>query len=137
MADPLSIIAGVAGVTTAVVDLASNIHRICDKYKSAPQEMRKLARGMTHLSTILEDVGDVLDDSKRNGVYKPRVLTDTKSILDRFQNVIEEVTKIVERNESFRGRLRWVFDSSKVRELLCDRRRWAGSVRAGMVCAIK
>jgi hypothetical protein len=121
MADPLSIIAGIAGIAAASIQLANSIHRICEKMKHAPQEIQQVASNITSLTLILEDVADIIKIAKEKSVYKPRVLHETKSILGRFERVQAEVRKIVDaQRSSIRGRFRWLFKASRIAELLME-----------------
>lgn len=114
MADSLSVIAGITGITVTGGQLADAIYRICEKFYHGPQEMRRVATGIVHLFTILEDVAKVLEYGKNESAYQPRVLKDTESILERFESVQADVRKIVEGAYGFRGKVRW---SSQRRKL--------------------
>jgi hypothetical protein len=120
MADPLSMVAGIVGISAAGVQLANTVYRMCDKFAHAPHEMRLIAAGMIHLSTILEDLNGVLEDGQRKSVYKPRLLTDTQGVLQRFKKVQTDVEKLIKKHEGFRGRVGWVFNSSKVTGMLVE-----------------
>jgi hypothetical protein len=116
MADPLSVIAGIAGIAVAGVQLSNALYQISDKLMHAPRAIRDVASNMSLLSSILENLADVLKQGQ--GVYKRRVITETESILERFKRVQKEVSKIVKRQGGMRARMGWVFNSSKVGELL-------------------
>lgn len=116
MADPLSIIASIAGVATAGVHLANAVYRLSDKLVHAPQSMRDIASNMSLLSTILENLAEVLQQGR--GVYKARVLHETEALLDRFKGVQKEVGKIVRKQRGFRRRLGWALQYGKAEELL-------------------
>ncbi|KAF1980351.1 hypothetical protein BU23DRAFT_625629 [Bimuria novae-zelandiae CBS 107.79] len=85
MAGPLSAIAGIVGVAAASAQLANAIYRICEKAKHGPQDMKQVAANMTSLSFILEDVAYIIGIAKDKAVYKPRVLQEIKSALERFR----------------------------------------------------
>jgi hypothetical protein len=80
--------------------------------------MRNIASGLTHLSAILEDLSEVLEEGRRKNVYRPRVLERTETILHRFRDVQEKIEKILKKQGGLRGRLGWVLKSEKVFELV-------------------
>lgn len=120
MADPISLIASVVGVAAAGLQVANAVIKICDKLTQGPQEMRKVASGMRDLSETLEDVAALFEAAKEMSVYKPRVLQRTKSVLDRFDSLQDEVKNIIRRQHGMRGRVKWVFSASKVQTLLLE-----------------
>lgn len=62
--DPLSIIAGVAGISQAGASLSVAIFRMISAAKSAPKEVSDIARGVSDLSMILRELRRVLRDGR-------------------------------------------------------------------------
>jgi hypothetical protein len=117
MADPLSVIAGLTGVSVACAQIAHSVHTLCDRFRHAPHDIRDIGRNMSFLSGILDSLGEILQRGK--GSYKPRLLNDTNAIAKRLNRVIKEVDKLINRKPSFRGRMTWaLFDHVKTAELL-------------------
>jgi hypothetical protein len=117
MADPLSVVAGVTGVSVACAQIAHSVHTLCDKFRNAPRDVREIGRNMLDLSGILDSLGEILQRGK--GSYKPRLLRDTNAITKRLNRVIKQVDKLINRRPSFRGRMTWaLFDHTKTEELL-------------------
>ncbi|KAF1838994.1 hypothetical protein BDW02DRAFT_644118 [Decorospora gaudefroyi] len=113
--DPLSIITGIAGIAAASAQLGVSVHAFSDKFKNAPVQMREIASNMTLLSSILQTLSTILEQGK--GVYKPQVLTDTGSIMQRMKKIQDEVRKIVS-SRGLRARVKWALSCGAVTELL-------------------
>lgn len=116
MADPLSIIAGIAGIAAVSAQLANSMYIMSDKLLQAPALIQDLVSNMSLFSGILENLADILDRGK--GIYQPRVLQAADDITQRMKAIHVEVKKIAKRQRGFRARMGWVFNSSKVAELL-------------------
>jgi len=116
MADPLSAIAGIAGIAVASVQLSNALYQTGDRLTNAPRAIRDVASNMSLLSSILENMDDVLHRAK--DICKPRIIQDTVEILNRVKEIQKEVRKIVKRQRGLRGRVGWVFNFGKVSELL-------------------
>jgi hypothetical protein len=115
MADPLTIITGIVGIAAASAQLRASVHAFSDKFKNAPVQMHDFATNMTLLSSILRNLGNILKQGK--GVYKPQILTDTQSVIERLKKVQEEVQKILSKSD-FRARVKGALSSGAVTELL-------------------
>lgn len=116
MADPLSVIAGITGVSIACAQLASVVYTACDRTRYAPASTREIASSMSLLSSILDSQAEVL--AKGQGLYKAQVLENTNTILKRIKGIQREVRRMVKQKSGVRARLNWAFfDYSKVREL--------------------
>ena len=116
MADPLSIIASIAGVGVASAQLANKVYDFTDKYRNAPAQMQDVASEMSHLSSIFSLLATVL--SHGQGLYKPQVLQDAASIIGRVNKIQDEIKKLMKRNSGVRARIKWVMSFGKVSELL-------------------
>ncbi|KAF2118626.1 hypothetical protein BDV96DRAFT_642815 [Lophiotrema nucula] len=116
MADPLSVIASVVGIVGAGTKLAITLYDLCDKAKNAPHSIREIASNLSLLSTILENIADVL--KRHKDVYEERLLTDTEAVLKKYDDVQTAVRALIIRQDGFRVRLKWALKDTKVRELL-------------------
>lgn len=115
MADPLSVIASIAGIAAASAQLANAVYSISDKLMHAPLEIRNIASNMSLLSSILENLAQVLEQGK--DVYKAHLLLEADSILQRMRDVQKDVAKMVKRQKGVRARFKWVLSYKKVGEL--------------------
>jgi hypothetical protein len=117
MADPLSVIAGVAGVSIACAQLANATFTICDKTRHAPKDLRDIGSNMSLLSSILDSLAGVLE--KGQDMCKPRLLSDTNTIIARLRVVRREVKTMIKSKPGLRGRLNWaLLDHGKTMEIL-------------------
>ncbi|KAJ9646362.1 hypothetical protein H2199_002411 [Coniosporium tulheliwenetii] len=115
MADPVSIVASAAGIAAAGVQLSLSLYQITETVIHAPKEIGEIATEISLLATILERLGTVLEEGE--DVYKPRLVSDTKSILSKFDSVQKEVQKLVSKSRKLK-RLWWMFQSGKVKGLM-------------------
>jgi hypothetical protein len=116
MADPLSAIASIVGIAAAAASLANTVYKFSDNISNARIQMYDVASEMIQLSNILNTLDAVLRQGQ--GTYKPQILADTKSILERVEKIQQEIRKIVKRNSGFRARVKWALSSGKVAERL-------------------
>jgi hypothetical protein len=117
MADPLSVIAGVTGVSIACAQLANATITICDKARYAPTELREIGSNMSLLSSILDSLAEVLN--RGQDMCKPRLLNDTNTIIQRLRVLRKEVKTMIKSKPGLKGRLNWaLFDHGKTMEIL-------------------
>ncbi|CAJ2503471.1 Uu.00g108650.m01.CDS01 [Anthostomella pinea] len=70
--DPLSIIAGIAGISQAGASLSRVLYDMISAARNAPKEMTDMARGISELSTILDELRRILRNGK--DVYRRKLL---------------------------------------------------------------
>lgn len=116
MTDPVSVILGVLGAAAASAQLAKVVHDFSDKVKNAPNQMRDIAWNMSLLSNIFKSLAEILEYGE--GLYKPQVLIDTQSIMDRMKKIQRRIRKLVANHSGLRARVRWLLNSGIVAELL-------------------
>jgi hypothetical protein len=116
MGDPLSIIGSVVGIVAAGTELAIILYKHCDTAKNAPRSIREVASNLSLLSTILENIGEVLERHK--DVYRERLWKETEGLLEKYKVVQNDVKDLIKRQRGFRARVKWVFVSEKMEELL-------------------
>jgi hypothetical protein len=56
MADPLSVVASIAGIVTAGLTISSGLYAITDRIKSAPEEVSDMAKELSMLSAVLQNL---------------------------------------------------------------------------------
>ncbi|KAJ3580270.1 hypothetical protein NPX13_g303 [Xylaria arbuscula] len=113
--DPLSVIASIAGVSTAGIALSRAIYDIVSSVRNAPKEASDIARGLCDLSLNLRELRRVLkggQDICRRSLIK-RVASSIKRV-SRIQDEIEDLLDITGKGV----RLRWLFRKSKIQGLL-------------------
>ncbi|KAJ3549091.1 hypothetical protein NM208_g683 [Fusarium decemcellulare] len=115
MSDPLSIIAGVAGVATAGVSLVGALYDTIDTYRNAPKEIRSMARGIQDLSLVLDQLKEVLIDGRE--LHTRRLLRSIALAIRHIENVHEDVWDIIERGNSGFARVKWAFRKTKIKDL--------------------
>ncbi|KAK0622376.1 hypothetical protein B0T14DRAFT_148120 [Immersiella caudata] len=115
--DPLSIIGSVAGVATAGVSLVSVLFETVDTYRSAPKEIGTIARGIQDLGLVLDQLVQVLSDSR--DMQTRRLRKSVVSTIQRIDNIHDEVWQLIDRGESSFGRVKWtLFLKGRMRDLV-------------------
>jgi hypothetical protein len=114
MADPLSaigILANVAAVATAGIQLSQSLYEISKRLINAPKEVAEVAGEIALLSGIIGHLGDVLNEAKK--LCKPELLQNAKEILDRFGNLQNDIKDIIRKIHGFE-RLKYAFGFSNL-----------------------
>ncbi|KAH7254987.1 hypothetical protein B0J15DRAFT_495041 [Fusarium solani] len=114
--DPLSIIAGVAGIATAGVSLVEVLFDTIDSYQNAPKDIVSIARGVQDLSIILDQLKQVLIDGRN--MHTRWLLKSVASAIRQIEYVHAEVWELIPRSGSGFERVKWTFRKGKVRDLL-------------------
>ncbi|KAJ4171460.1 hypothetical protein NW754_013228 [Fusarium falciforme] len=114
--DPLSIIAGVAGIATAGVSLVEVLFDTIDSYQNAPKDIVSIARGVQDLSIILDQLKQVLIDGRN--MHTRWFLKSVASAIRQIEYVHAEVWELIPRSGSGFERVKWTFRKGKIRDLL-------------------
>ncbi|KAJ4320922.1 hypothetical protein N0V84_005626 [Fusarium piperis] len=114
--DPLSIIAGVAGVATAGVSLVEVLFDTIESYQNAPKDIVSIARGVQDLSIILDQLKQVLIDGRN--MHTRWLLKSVASAIRQIEYVHAEVWGLIPRGGSGFDRVKWTSRKGKVRDLL-------------------
>ncbi|WAO95562.1 Helo-like-N domain-containing protein [Fusarium falciforme] len=114
--DPLSIIAGVAGIATAGVSLVEVLFDTIDSYQNAPKDIVSIARGVQDLSIILDQLKQVLIDGRN--MHTRWLLKSVASAIRQIEYVHAEVWELIPRSGSGFERVKWTFRKGKIRDLL-------------------
>ncbi|KAI1373083.1 hypothetical protein F4677DRAFT_430194 [Hypoxylon crocopeplum] len=113
--DPLSIIAGVAGISQAGASLSRAIYGMVSAVRNAPKEIYDIARGISDLSMVLRELRHVLRQGKQ--IIKRRLLRKVKSAVRRIAHIHQEIDDLLQLASGF-DRLKWVFRRTKASQLL-------------------
>ncbi|KAM0355143.1 hypothetical protein ACHAPU_001004 [Fusarium lateritium] len=111
--DPVSIIASIAGITTAGVQISSTLFRLVKTYRNAPAEIRAMAIEMAGLTVTLEHLRDILDTG--HSFTKPLFFEGVKHVIKNIQSTQQEIHKMVD-DQTILARFKWL----KSRRLLSD-----------------
>jgi regulator of replication initiation timing len=114
--DPLSIIASIAGIATAGVQLSNTLIHLTRTYHKAPQEVQSMAIEMSGLTGTLEHLRDVLTTG--HAYTKPLFFEDIQNVIKNIQSTQQEIqnlAKNVDDKRSF-AKLKW----HKSKRLLSD-----------------
>ncbi|KAM0425969.1 hypothetical protein ACHAPT_008908 [Fusarium lateritium] len=128
--DPLSIIAGVAGIATAGVSLVEVLFDTIDSYQNAPKDFVSVARGIQDLSIILDQLKQVLIDGRN--MHTRWLLKSVASAIRQIEYVHAEVWELIPRSGSGFERVKWTFQKGKVRNLMNKIETQKGTVQ--LVC---
>lgn len=115
MSDPLSVLAGIAGVAAVGVQLSLSLYEISNRLINAPREIAEVASELSSLATILKLLGSTLESSKR--MFKEEMETTARETIARFEILQKDVVGIITKASHIKH-LRWLFTSSRVRELM-------------------
>jgi hypothetical protein len=116
MADPVSILASIAGVATAGVSISMCLYDITHTLKQAPKEVADMAKELSLLSSILRNLRSVIKQSA--GLCKPRLIADTKEVLGKIKGVFRDIKALARDSCSALNRLKWLFRSSRAKAML-------------------
>jgi hypothetical protein len=113
--DPLSVIASVAGISTAGISLSRAVYDLVSSVRNAPREVSAIAKGLSDLSYILRELRRVLKDGK--DVYRRKLIRRVATAVKRVGRVQREIQSLLEGSGGL-ARLKWFFRKSKTMELL-------------------
>lgn len=116
MADPLSVLAGIAGVATAGVQTSMSLYNIAHRIKRAPKEVAEMATELSLLASVLQNMRSVMEQSF--DLCKPQLIADTKSILLRINELFDAIRELTRVSSSSLYRLKLLFRSSRTKEFL-------------------
>lgn len=115
--DPLSVIASIAGVSTAGISLSRAIYDAILSMRDAPREASSIARGLSDLSSTLRELRRVLNDGR--DIYRQRLIRRVASAVRQIGQTQHEIQNLLLLNgPGGLGRLKWIFRKSKTMALL-------------------
>ncbi|KAI0517461.1 hypothetical protein F5B22DRAFT_603052 [Xylaria bambusicola] len=113
--DPLSVIASIAGVSTAGIALSRAIYDIISSVRNAPKEISDIAKGLCDLSFILRELRRVLKDGQ--DVYRRQLIRRVASAIKRVSRIQDEIEDLLDLTGKG-AKLKWLFRKSKIQGLL-------------------
>ncbi|EMR72767.1 hypothetical protein UCREL1_174 [Eutypa lata UCREL1] len=114
--DPLSIIAGIAGISQAGTSLSRAIYDVISSARGAPKEMHDIARGVSDLSIVLQELRRVLKEGRE--IYSRRLLRRVRSAGRRIGKIHTQIERLLDTGRGGIARLKWPFRKPKVTQLL-------------------
>lgn len=114
--DPLSIIAGIAGISQAGTSLSRAIYDVISSARGAPKEMHDIARGVSDLSIVLQELRRVLKEGRE--IYSRRLLRRVRSAGGRIGKIHTQIERLLDTGRGGIARLKWPFRKPKVTQLL-------------------
>jgi hypothetical protein len=118
MADPLSVLASVAGVATAGVAISKMIYEIAHTVKHAPREVSDMAGELSLLSSVLRHLRGALADCI--DVCKPRLIKDIRGTVSKIYDLHRQIKELSKNSLSSFYRLGLLFRSPKTKSLLAQ-----------------
>jgi hypothetical protein len=134
MADPFSVVAGVAGVAAAGASLALSLLRIADGLKSAGDEISLFAEQVCSLSSVMEFAHEFLSANSPLLAKTKGANRALGSMIRQNRSTIRRVRAMKEQLSSFReditiiARIRWLVRKHHVEQLKLE----IGSAVSGM-----
>lgn len=131
--DPLSIIAGVAGIATAALQSSVALHDVLKAIKNAPRDIEKLSDETKDLSSIIESLQSTLkdDDYKQTLCKNHRIINSLEQLkgpLKTFSAINKEIEKTLKPylklTDDGRSRKisdwKWLWAKGGINDLLVD-----------------
>ncbi|KAF5666633.1 hypothetical protein FHETE_6132 [Fusarium heterosporum] len=111
--DPVSIIAGIAGIATAAVQISNTLFRLVKTYRNAPTEIRAMAIEMAGLTVTLEHLRDILNTGQ--SYTRPLFFEGVRHVIKNIQSTQQEIHKMVD-DRTILAKFKWL----KSKRLLSD-----------------
>jgi hypothetical protein len=113
--DPPSLLASIAGVSTAGVSLSKAIYDLISSLRGVPEELSNITRNISDLSLILAGLCRVLRDGRK--LYRRKLLRRVSSAIGRIDKIQETIHDLISKVGRL-FRLKWLFTRSKAMQLL-------------------
>ncbi|KAF5001169.1 hypothetical protein FGRMN_1193 [Fusarium graminum] len=111
--DPVSIIASIAGIATAGVQISNTLFRLVKTYRNAPTEIRAMAIEMAGLTVTLEHLRDILNTG--HSYTRPLFFEGVRHVIKNIQSTQQEIHKMID-DRTILARFKWL----KSKRLLSD-----------------
>ncbi|KAF4981975.1 hypothetical protein FZEAL_2321 [Fusarium zealandicum] len=102
--DPLSILAGVAGIATAGAALANVLFKLIKTARHRPGEIQSIAMDISILNSALEHLHDILTHG--SSFAKPSLLQCVSEVVKNIKTTQSEIYQLIS-EQSFFGRFKW------------------------------
>ena len=118
MAEPLSVLASVAGVATAGVAISKMIYEIAHTVKHAPKEVSEMAGELSLLSSVMRYLRSAL--AEYIDVCKPRLIKDIRGTVSKIHDLHRQIKDVTKNSTSSFYRVELLFKSPKTKNLLAQ-----------------
>lgn len=108
-------IASVAGIAQAGVQLSHGLYHIATRLVNAPRHVAEVADELALLSGLFSNLGDTLHASRK--LCKQEFVDHAKAILERFDGLQKDVTQLVKKIKGVE-RLKYAFGFSSIADLM-------------------
>lgn len=120
--DPVSLIASIAGITTAGIALSKSLYALYDGLESSQNEIADIASDLASFTVIVNELGAVFKSPKR--VYSDALQQSLFDIIEKCRSLFLEIKRMIERAElgnksklSLGNHVKFVFRETKVRSI--------------------
>ncbi len=113
--DPLSLLASIAGVATAGVQVSKAIYDMIFAIRGIPKEVSDIARGLSDLSLVLRELRRALKEGRE--LYRHKLLHRVGSAIRRIGQIHAEIRKMIAGMEGLAA-LKWLFLRARTAHLL-------------------
>lgn len=111
----IGIIASVAGIAQAGVQLSQSLYHIANRLVNAPKQVAEVADELTLLSNIFQNLGETLNKARK--LCKEDIIRHAESILRRFESLQKDVTELVKKIKGIE-QLKYAFGMSSISDLM-------------------
>jgi hypothetical protein len=113
MADPVSLLGTIAGVASLAASVSVTLYDVIGVVKNAPKDMSEIAGDLSLLSSILENVREIV---QHPGIYKGKLAHDLIRILSKVEELAREIKRKLKNRRGIK-QVVWLFRSRTVKEL--------------------
>ena len=113
--DPLSLLASIAGVATAGIQISKTIYDLVSTLRGTPKEVSDIARGVSDLSMVLRELRRALKEGRE--LYRRKLLHRVSSAIRRIGQIHAQIREMIVGVEGFAS-LKWLFRRAKTTHLL-------------------
>ncbi len=113
--DPLSLLASIAGVVTAGIQVSKAIYDLVSTTRGTPKEVSDVARGVSDLSIVLRELRRALKEGRE--LYRHKLLRRISSAIRRIGQIHAQIREMIVGVEGFAS-LKWLFRRAKTMHLL-------------------
>ncbi|KAI1394284.1 uncharacterized protein F4822DRAFT_44097 [Hypoxylon trugodes] len=114
----MEVLASLAGIITAGASLSQAVFDMVFTVRNAPKEMSNIAKGISELSIILEELRQIIEDGRER--YSRRLIRVLKSTMKRISKVHAEIGEVLKERIGAAAQLKWIWMRSKATQLLSE-----------------
>ena len=113
--DPLSLLASIAGVATAGIQISKTIYGLISTIHGTPKEVSDIARQVSDLSIVLSELRRALKEGTK--LYRRKLLRRVSSAIRRIGRIHAQIHEMIAGVDGVVS-LKWLFRRSKAMHLL-------------------